>query len=50
MSDLPNPQQAVKKLYTSPKLVRHGDVRGLTQGGSAGPSEMGNGGDKSKRP
>ena len=49
MTDLPNPQQAVKKLYTSPKLVRHGDVRGLTQAGTTGNSEMSNPGDKNKK-
>ena len=48
MSDLPNPQQAVKKLYTSPKLVRHGDVRGLTQSGSLNGME--NGTDMSMKP
>lgn len=39
MTDLPKLQLAVKKLYTSPKLVRHGDVRCLTQGGSVAKVE-----------
>jgi hypothetical protein len=49
MTDLTNPYQAVKKLYTSPKLVRHGDVRGLTQAGTSGMAEMANDGDKKKK-
>lgn len=39
MTDLPKPQQEAKKLYASPKLVRYGDVRSLTQAGSPGTGE-----------
>jgi hypothetical protein len=49
MNNLLKRQQAVKKPYASPKLIRHGDVRCLTQGGSQGNSEKGNPGDKNKK-
>ena len=48
MSKLPKQVQETKKSYASPKLIRHGDMRRLTQGGSNGPTEMDNNGDKKK--
>jgi hypothetical protein len=39
MTDLPKPQQEMKIIYTSPKLVRYGDVRCLTRGGAGSPTE-----------
>jgi hypothetical protein len=48
MTDLPKPEQKAKKHYNSPKLVRHGDVRGLTQSGTLNGME--NGTDMSMKP
>ncbi|MBL0351638.1 MAG: lasso RiPP family leader peptide-containing protein [Dechloromonas sp.] len=39
MTDFPFPKQKLKKPYASPKLVRHGDVRFLTQGGAGSSTE-----------
>ena len=38
MTDLLEPLKKVKKIYASPMLFRHGDVRSLTRSGGAGYS------------
>lgn len=45
-------RQQVKKPYTPPKLIRHGDVRALTRSGSGSTTEPTNSGNGSpqKRP
>lgn len=37
-------QKTAKKSYAAPELVVHGDLRALTQGGSAGTAEAKSGG------
>lgn len=37
-------EMSAKKPYVSPELTVHGDLRALTQGGSAGASETRSGG------
>jgi hypothetical protein len=38
-SDIPSSER--KKRYSPPRLVRHGDIRGMTQGGSPGGGDSG---------
>lgn len=47
MADLIKPLQKEKKIYASPILVRHGDVRSLTQSGPSGVKEPANSGNGS---
>ena len=47
MTDLLKPLQKVKKIYASPMLFRHGDVRSLTRSGASGQKEPANSGNGS---
>lgn len=37
-----NPATQIRRTYQAPRLTEYGDVRHLTQGGTAGGTEVGN--------
>jgi hypothetical protein len=47
MTDLLEPLKKVKKIYASPMLFRHGDVRSLTRSGAGSAKEPVNSGNGS---